>query len=388
MRQLTIGIIGMGFIGVSHIEAARRIGGVLVGAVADANYELARQRAEEFNIPRCYADVDEMIADPEIQVIHNCTPNHLHFSINEKIIRAGKHIFSEKPLGKTSAESKAMLAMLAEHPDVVAGVNFCYRMNPLIQDAKNRIRDGEIGTPYLVHGQYLQDWLLYDTDYNWRVESAFGGASRCVADIGSHWMDLAQCMLSSRITEVCAVTRIVLPVRKKSLRPTETFSKAEDGPYEEVRIDTEDYASVMIRFGNGVTGVYQCSQVSAGRKCNIAIEIDGSESSLAWQHETSDRMWKGHRDQNNELIMRNPALTHPAARAYTHLPAGHPEGWNDAFKNNLQAFYSFLSDGKRLSDAPCDFATFEDGHYLMRVTEAILKSSRERRWVPVDEICD
>jgi predicted dehydrogenase len=298
MGQLTIGIIGMGFIGASHIEAARRIGGVRVGAVADANVELAKRRAEEYGIPRCYADADEMIADPDIQAIHNCTPNHLHFPINEKIIRAGKHLFSEKPLGKTSAESAAMLRLLREHPDVIAGVNFCYRMNPLIQDAKNRVRDGEIGTPYLVHGQYLQDWLLYDTDYNWRVESAFGGPSRCVADIGSHWMDLAQCVLGSRIVEVCAATRIVLPVRKKSLKPVETFSKAEQGPFEEVPVDTEDYAGALLRFENGVTGLFQCSQVSAGRKCNIALEIDGSEASFAWQHETSDRMWKGYRDRN------------------------------------------------------------------------------------------
>ncbi len=387
MRQLNIGIIGMGFIGVSHIETARRIGGVCVLAVADTDVTLAKSRAEEYGVPRCYADVDEMIADPEIQVIHNCTPNHLHFPINEKIIRAGKHVFSEKPLGKTSKESAAMLILLEENPEVVAGVNFCYRMNPLILDARNRIRDGEIGTPMLVHGQYLQDWLLYDTDYNWRVESAFGGPSRCVADIGSHWMDLAQFMLQSKITEVCASARTVLPIRKKSLSAVETFSKSQQpGPYEEIKVDTEDYAGALIRFENGVTGVFQCSQVSAGRKCSIAIEVDGSASSFAWQHETSDRMWKGFRDKNNELVMRNPSLMHPSARSYTHLPAGHPEGWNDAFRNNLQAYYAYIFEGRRQSSQPCDFATFEDGHYLMRITEAILKSSAERRWVSVDEI--
>ncbi len=169
-----------------------------------------------------------------------------------------------------------MLKLLEAHPDVVAGVNFCYRMNPLILDAKHRIRGGEIGTPLLVHGQYLQDWLLYDTDYNWRIESAYGGPSRCVADIGSHWMDLAQSVLQSRITQVCADIRTVLPVRKKSLNTVETFSKAAQGPHEEVRVDTEDYAGVLVKFENGVTGIFQCSQVSAGRKCNIAIERNGS----------------------------------------------------------------------------------------------------------------
>ncbi|MEA4965163.1 MAG: Gfo/Idh/MocA family oxidoreductase [Oscillospiraceae bacterium] len=384
MAKTKVGIIGMGFIGVSHIEAIRRIGSIELYAVADVNYELAQKKAAEYNIPKCYADMDELINDPEIQVVHNCTPNHLHLTINEKIIKAGKHVFSEKPLAKSAAESGRMVELLKRYPDTVAGVNFCYRMNPLIQDAKNRIASGEIGKPYLVHGSYLQDWLLFDTDYNWRIEPEYTGVSRCVGDIGSHWMDLAMTMVDSRITEVCANTVIALPVRKKPTTQVETFAVNTNVEYEEKKITTEDYAGVLIKFENGASGAFQCSEISAGHKCFIDIEVDGSKSSYQWQHETSDRMWKGNRDANNEQIMRNPNLMTAEARQYTYLAAGHPEGWNDAFKNNLTAFYGFIHAGKKLGRDKPDFATFEDGHYIMKLTEAIMKSGSEKRWITVE----
>ncbi len=385
MKKIRVGIIGMGYIGVSHIEALRRIGFVELRAVADVNFELAKRKAEEFSIPYCYSDIDQLIQDSEIDAIHNCTPNYLHMEVNEKIIRAGKHIFSEKPLAKSSKESAHMLQVLYEHPDIVAGVNFCYRMYPLIQDAKLRIAKGEIGNPYLVHGSYLQDWLLYDTDYNWRIEPEYSGASRCVGDIGSHWMDIAQVLVGSRITEVCADTVIALPTRKKPTVQVETFSANVDTDYEEKKVFTEDYAGVLIKFENGASGVFQCSQISAGRKCFIDIEVDGSKASLHWNHEMGDRMWKGNRDKQNEQIMRNPNLMIPEARKYTYLGAGHPEGWNDAFKNNIESFYRFIKDGKKRGVDQADFATFEEGHYIMKLTEAIIQSGKEKRWISIDE---
>ncbi len=385
MRKIKVGIIGMGFIGVSHIEAIRRVGYLELVAVADENYELAQRKANDYCVPVCYRTADELIADPEIEVVHNCTPNHLHLSINEKIIRAGKHVFSEKPLGKSSAESQKMLDLLKEYPNTVAGVNFCYRMNALLQDAKNRIAAGEIGDLYLIHGSYLQDWLMFDTDYNWRIEPEISGESRCVGDIGSHWMDTAQVLAGCRITEVCANVVTAIPVRKKPSKPVEAFAVNNDVETVDVPVKTEDYAGVLVKFANGASGVFQCSQISAGRKCFIDIEVDGSKASLQWQHQTSDRMWKGNRDKNNEEIMRNPNLMTPEAHKYTYLSAGHPEGWNDAFKNNLAAFYAFIRDGKKLGVDPCDFATFEDGHYMMKLIEAVIKSGRERRWVRVEE---
>lgn len=384
MESIRVGIIGMGMIGSRHIETLRRIGGVQIVAVSDQNYALAQRKAAEFCIPKCYATAEELIADPEIQVVHDCTPNHLHLDINSKIIKADKHVFSEKPLGMTSAESAQMLALLAEHPKVVAGVDFCYRMNALVQDARHRIANGEIGRPYLIHGSYLQDWLLFDTDYNWRIDPSLSGESRCVADIGSHWMDTAQVLAGCRITEVCANTLTALPIRKKPSRQVETFAVNDDVQREEIAVNTEDYAGVLVKFANGACGVFQCSQVSAGRKNYIDIEVDGSLSSFHWQQETSDRMWKGNRDKNNEEIMRNPNLITPEARKYATLPAGQPEGWNDAFRNTLDAYYSFIRSGKKQAGEACDFATFEDGHYIAKLTEAILKSAREKRWITVE----
>jgi predicted dehydrogenase len=385
MNKIKVGIIGTGYIGDSHIETIRRIGQLELIAVADVNYQLAKSKADVFGVEKCYRSVDELIVDKDIQVIHNCTPTNLHLEINEKIIRADKHVFSEKPLGKTSAESAKMVELLKGYPDTVAGVNFCYRMNGLIQDTKNRIAAGEIGKPYLVHGVYLQDWLLYETDYNWRIEPEYTGVSRCVGDIGSHWMDLAQTVTGSKIVEVCANTVIALPVRKKPAGQVETFAVNANQNYTDVKVETEDYAGVLLKFANGASGVFQCSEISAGRKCFIDIEIDGSKASFQWQHQTSDQMWKGNRDSNNEQIMRNPNLMTPGAKKYAHLAAGHPEGWNDAFKNNLDAYYGFILEHKKMGIDPCDFATFEDAHYLMRLTEAVIKSGKERRWVSVDE---
>jgi len=385
MKKIKVGIIGVGYIGVSHIEAVRRLGFLELVGIADTNAEMAKARMEDFDIAKCYANMEELINDPEIEAVHNCTPTNLHLTVNEMAIKAGKHIFSEKPLAMNSEQSAKMLKLLDDNPDVVAGINFCYRMNPLMQDSKNRIANGEIGKPYLVHGNYLQDWLLFDTDFNWRVEPEFTGVSRCVGDIGSHWMDLAQNLIGSRISEVCANTVTALPKRKKPTSQVETFSVNTNVEYEEVDVVTEDYASVMMKFENGANGVFCCSEISAGRKCYIDIEVDGAKASLHWNHERCDEMWKGNRNSNNEHIMRSPILVTPEAKQYTYMAAGHPEGWNDAFKNNVYAFYKYILDGKKRGRDKADFATFEDGHYLMQLTEAIITSGKERRWICMDE---
>jgi predicted dehydrogenase len=379
--MIKVGIIGVGYIGVSHIEAIRRLGFVDLVAVTDVNYEMARKKAEDFRIQKCYHSVDELLADSEITVIHNCTPNNLHLEINEKVIKAGKHIFSEKPLAMTSQESARLLDLIRKFPGIIHGVNFNYRMNPLVQEMKYKIKSNEIGTPYLVHGSYLQDWLLYDTDYNWRVEPEISGPSRCIADIGSHWMDAVQTVIGAKIVEVCADIVTILPVRKKPKLQVETFAVNTSMDYEEKKIRTEDYGAVLFKMDNGIHGVFHVSQMSAGRKCYLNFEINGSKASLYWNQETSDRMWMGFRDQDNRQVMRNPNLMAPETRQYTYLAAGHPEGWNDALRNNIFAFYQYINDGKRLGKDPCDFATFEEGHYLVKLTEAILYSAKSRQWV-------
>lgn len=383
MSRIKAGIIGMGFIGVSHIEAIRRIGFAELIAVADVNYGLAEKKAEEFYIPKCYRTVEELLADPEIQVVHNCTPNNLHMEVNEKIIKAGKHVFSEKPLARSSKESASMLELLNRNKNIVNGVNFIYRMNPLVQEMKYKIENGEIGIPKLVHGSYLQDWLLFETDYNWRIEPEFSGPSRCVADIGSHWMDAVQTVTGAKITEVCADLVTTIPVRKKAKGQVETFSVNINAEYENKEVKTEDWGAVLIKLDNGMHGVFCSSEVSAGRKCFLNFEIDGTKGSLYWNQETADQMWMGFRDRDNSLIMRNPNLMAPDSRQYTYLAAGHPEGWNDAMRNNVFSFYRFIREGRVMGKDPCDFATFEEGHYLIKLTEAILKSNENRQWVKV-----
>lgn len=384
MQRIKSAIIGMGYIGVSHIEAIRRIGFAELVAVADTNVALARRKAEEYFVPRCYESVDELLNDPEIAVVHNCTPNNLHCEINEKIIRAGKHLFSEKPLARSSDESGALVRLLEQYPDVAAAVNFNYRMNPLVQEMRRRIGRGDLGRVTLVHGSYLQDWLLYDTDYNWRLEPEVCGVSRCIADIGSHWMDAVQHVTGSKITDVCADLATVIPVRKKPKTQVETFSVAKDAVYEDKPVLTEDWGAVLLKLDNGAHGVFHASEVSAGHGCFFNIEIDGSQASFAWNQQTADEMWVGYRDRDNLRVLRNPNGMAPEAKEYSYLAKGHPEGWNDAFKNNIMSFYKFIADGKKPGVDACDFATFAEADRIIRLTEAIVKSSATRQWVFVD----
>lgn len=375
----------MGFIGISHLEAIRRIGFSELHAVADVNYELAKKKADEYGIPKCCKTIDELIKDPDIEIIHNCTPNNMHCEINKKIIENGKHVFSEKPLGISSKESKEMLTLVSRNPDLVHAVNFLYRMNPLVQDIKNRIQAGEIGTPQIVHGSYLQDWLLYDTDYNWRIEPEISGPSRCMADIGSHWMDTVQTVLNSKIVEVCADLATIIPVRKKPKGQMETFSLNKNMEYEEKKVSTEDYGAVLVRFANGTRGLFCASQVSAGRRCYLNFEVNGSKASYCWNQESADHMWIGRRDAHNSLVHRNPNLMSEEAKQYTYLAAGHPEGWNDAMRNNVYAVHKFIIEGKKIGKDNADFATFHDGYYINLLTDAILESSMTKSWVRVSD---
>ncbi len=383
MRKLKAGLIGTGYIGISHIEAIRRIPYAELVAVSDINYDLACKKAEEYCVPKCYKTVEEILSDDQIEVIHNCTPNNLHFDINEKIIKAGKHVFSEKPLAINSRESASLIKLLEENKRIIHGMNYNYRMNPLVQDMKNKVLSGEIGVPKLVHGSYLQDWLLYDTDYNWRIEPEICGPSRCIADIGTHWMDAVQTITGAKITEVLADLATIIPIRKKPKEQVETFTVTKESGSENIPVNTEDYGAVIFKMDNGARGVFYVSQVSAGRKCHFNFEIDGSKSSIYWNQETADHMWMGFRDKNNSLVLRNPNFMAPEAKQYTYLAAGHPEGWNDAMRNNVYSFYKYILNNNHMNENICDFATFNDGHYLIKLTEAILESNRTGQRVSV-----
>jgi predicted dehydrogenase len=330
-----------------------------------------------------------MLADPRITIVHITSPNHLHFPQVKAALKAGKHVVCEKPLAMTAAESRELLA-LARRTKLVNAVNFNVRFYPLVHQAKAMLQKGEIGTPYIVHGGYHQDWLLFPTDWNWRLEPGLGGAMRAVSDIGSHWLDLMSFVTGLRIESVCADFSTFVPVRKKPAKPIDTFTgklkktsaKTETADQlSDQNIATEDYAAILLRFENGVRGVMSVSQVSAGRKNRLFFEIDGSKAALGWDGERPNEMWVGHRERPNEILIKDPSLLDPFASQFASYPGGHAEGFPDTFKQLYVAVYRYLQAGN--FDAKPDFPTFEDGHYEMQLAEAIWKSAKQGKWVRV-----
>ena len=265
-----------------------------------------------------------------------------------------------------------------QYPQSVAAVNFNYRLNPMVQETKNRIAKGDIGDVRIITGSYQQDWLLYDTDYSWRLEPEISGNSCAIADIGSHWMDAIQHVTGHKITEIMADVKTVIPVRKKPKQQTETFTSNVPTEFDEVEIKNEDYGAVMFHTDKGATGVYHVSELAAGHGCYFNFEINGSKASLGWNQEENDRLWMGLRGDDNRLIIRDPNAISDAARPYTSLAMGHPEGWNDAFKGNIYAFYKYIADG---NEGEPVFSTLEQAAYIVKLTEAVIKSSKEKKWI-------
>jgi len=380
--KIKAGIIGTGFIGPAHVEAARRLGNVEMIAVAEANADLAKAKAAAMCIPRSYGSYQELLADPDIQVVHNCTPNHLHHQVNIAILAAGKHVISEKPLAMSTKESSE-LVQLAKKSGLIHAVDFNYRFYPLIQHAREMIKAGDVGDVFAIHGSYLQDWLFKETDWNWRLVPEMSGDSRAIADIGSHWCDLLQFITGLTITKVFADLRTVHKTRQKPKKEVETYAGKVLAPedYEPQPINTEDYASVLIELSNGAHGVFTVSQVSAGRKNRLYFEIDGSKCAVSWDQENPNEMWLGHRDKANEVLAKDPSLLHQAAREYAHYPGGHSEGYPDGPKNLFRNVYRAVETGV-MPDDP-DWSTFEDGHKEVAICEAVLASHKAQRWVEV-----
>ncbi|OME87804.1 dehydrogenase [Paenibacillus sp. FSL A5-0031] len=385
--KIKAGIIGTGFIGPAHIEAVRRLEFVEVIALAQNGEESARIKAEQLGVPLAYGDYKDLLRNPDIEVVHNCTPNHLHNQINREIIEAGKHVLSEKPLAMSSSESAELLALARKH-GVVHGVNFNYRQYPMMKQLAEMVKQEEFGRINAVHGSYLQDWLLYETDYNWRLDDKTGGRSRAIADIGSHWCDTVQYVTGKKIKQVFADLWTVHPIRKKPVSQAITFgvNKGEQiSKYEDISVHTEDYASVLIRFDDGSKGAFTVSQVSAGRKNALSFELNGSRKSAYWKQEEPASLWIGHRDRFNEVLMADPALFLEEARPSIHHPGGHTEGWPDSVKNMMLQYYTFIREGKDPLKDKANFATFEDGHLSMCIMEAILKSHKDECWVQVQQ---
>jgi predicted dehydrogenase len=378
---IRVGVIGAGFIGPAHIESLRRLGFVEVVALAGSSQASAERKAAALCVPRAYGDYRRLIEDPQVDVVHITAANVLHYPAARAALAAGKHIVCEKPLAMTAAES-GELVRAAEASGLVHAVTFNVRFYPVLQHARALISRGALGPVTLVHGGYWQDWLLLDTDYNWRVEAAQGGALRAVGDIGSHWLDLAQHLTGLAIRAVFADLATVLPVRRKPARSLDAFETAEV-ERTPVRVDTEDAASVLLRFGGGAHGVMMVSQVSAGRKNRLAIEIDGARGALAWDGERPDELWLGHRERPNEVLIKDPTLLDPLARPYARYPGGHAEGFPDSHTAIARAIYQYIRAGGRASGRAPDFPTFADGHREAVIAECIARSAREERWVEV-----
>ncbi len=385
-HRIGAGLVGTGFIGPVHLEGLRRNNVHVIG-LAESTAEQAQAKAKELGLERGYSSYEAMLADPEIDVVHLATPNHLHYPHAKAALLAGKHVICEKPLAMNSQQSAELVGLAAEK-GLVNAVNFNIRFYPLVYQARSLVHQGELGDLFIIQGSYMQDWLLFPTDWNWRLEPELGGALRVVGDIGSHWLDLVTFITGLRIEGVFADIKTFVPVRKKPAKPVETYTGKLLTPEDSIDqpIHTEDYATILLHFQNEVSGVLTVSQVSAGRKNRLYYEISGAQNSLAWDSEQSNELWLGSRTGPNQIITKDPSLLSAEARALTSHPGGHNEGFPDTFKQLFKKVYAYIQAGD--FSAQPDFPTFADGHYEILLCEAIEKSVRQGAWVAVKEIMD
>lgn len=373
-KRIKAAVLGTGFIGRVHVESLRRLGNVEVVAVAGSSEERAQECADQMNIEWAVGDYRELLTDPEIEVIHICTPNSLHYEQTMASFQAGKHVVCEKPLAATAEEAQAMLDAARE-----SGLLHCtvynVRSYPQLQNLRRMRENGYFGDVWQVRGTYSQDWLLHDTDWNWRVEE---GKSRAFADIGTHWCDLAEHVTGLRITSLSANLQTFVKMRKKPHGQVATFTGKTLRPDEftETAMHTDDFASMIFNMGEVARGIMTASQVSAGRKNQLSIEISGSKASAMWDGERPEELWLGQRDRPSGLLLKDGTLFPVPAQSYTELPGGHSEGWDATFKQTFRRFYAKLSN----PETPIDYPTFEDGLRQVRIIDAVVDSSRSHQW--------
>ncbi|PYV69824.1 MAG: dehydrogenase [Acidobacteria bacterium] len=376
MNPSAAAVVGLGFVGKAHLEALRRLG-IPVRGILGSSPERTREAVRELKIDRGYSSLDELVKDTSVSAVHVCTPNYVHHNQAKAALEAGKHVMCEKPLAMNTRESQSLIG-LASGQGRVGAVTYNLRYYPLCHEARALVKRGVIGEPRLIHGSFLQDWLLYPTDWNWRLQPELGGDMRVVADIGTHWLDLLTWITGKRVMELCADLATVVPVRKRPLGRVATFQQSV-GETKDFQITTDDYASILLHFEGGAHGVCTVSQISAGRKTRLWFEVDGSEGSLAWNSEDPNTLWIGRRREPNQEMIKDPSLMSPEARGYAAYPGGHAEGYPDTFVQLFKDFYVYLE--AREFSRPRTFPTFETGYDEMRLCEAIAQSARERRWV-------
>ncbi|HEY6375427.1 MAG TPA: Gfo/Idh/MocA family oxidoreductase [Edaphobacter sp.] len=373
MKKIGMGLIGPGFVAAHHIDAVRRLGDVDVVAIAASSQQSADKKAKEYKVERAYGDFHALIDDPAVQVIHNTTPNYLHLPVTMAALQAGKHVISDKPLAMNAEEGRQLrdAAVAAKLGNIVT---FNYRGNPLVQQARGMVARGETEGVSFVHGHYLQDWMTDPNVYSWRSDPAKGGVSSALGDIGSHWCDLAEHVSGLKITSVLADLTTVIPTRYYSGASAEAFSKESTGNRVPVQVQSEDLASVLLRFENGAKGCFSVGQVLPGHKNDLQLELNGRACSLKWKQEEQNELWMGLHNQPNKVMAKDPFLVLPDVRRYTHLPGGHQESWADAFFNLIRDAYAWIREGASINEKPAMLPTFDDGYRSTCLVEAMLKS--------------
>ena len=373
MSKLGVAIVGTGMIGAVHRRAALLAGAAIRGVVGSSP-ERAKEMAQAWDAPRAYRDIDEALADPQVQIVHVCTPNHLHRAMAQAALEAGKHVICEKPLA-TTLEDARTLAALAASTGLVATVPFVYRYHPVVREARARIAHGELGPLRLIHGSYLQDWLLDPASNNWRVDPALGGASRVFADIGSHWCDLVEWVSGERFVDVSAAFETV--IAERAAATGQSFATPAAGGAMQA-VSSEDVAAALFKTGNGTLASLTVSQVSAGRRNRLWFEIDGAQASVAFDQEDSERLWIGLPDQREEIFTRGPGAGSAEQRRLSVLPAGHAQGYGNCFE-------AFVADTYRaiVAERPEGLPTFEDGLRSALIVDRVIASARSRAWTPI-----
>jgi predicted dehydrogenase len=383
-RRIKVGMIGAGFIGPAHLESIRRLGFVEVVGLATSSSETAKQKAKTLSIPKAF-DSYEALLKEDIDVVEITSPNRLHFPQAKAALEAGKHVVCDKPLAMDSKESGALVE-LAKKKGLINAVTYNHRFYPLVQQSKALIQEGNLGPIYLIEGGFHQDWLLHDTDYNWRVEAKEGGKARAIGDIGTHWLDTIQFITGMKVEAVFADLGTVIPVRKKPKGSVQTFAGKELKPsdYTNMPIDTDDLGVVLLKFkGANTKAVMTVSQVSAGRKCRLNYEIHCAEGAVGWDSESPNHLWTGYRDKANEVLVKDPSLMSPSARPSARYPGGHGEGFPDSHTHCARTIYEYIRDERYKKGEKPPFPTFLDGHTEQLLCEAILESNREGRWITV-----
>jgi predicted dehydrogenase len=383
MKTIKTAIIGTGFMGRVHLEAVRRVEYVEAVAISGRNAEAAQKLASGFSIPKVVSDYREIMRDPAIDAVHICTPNAQHFPMAKEALQAGKHVLCEKPLA-TSVEEGEELIALAQRQGLRNCVCHNLRYYPMVQQMRRMRESGDLGDILAAHGTYFQDWLLFDTDWNWRVDAAAGGASRCMADIGSHWFDMAEHITGLRVTSLCADLQTFHRTRKQPKHSVETFTNKLLGreDYIETPVETEDFGSAIFRMGDRTRGSVTASQISAGRKNRLNIEISGTKAAVGWNQERPDELWVGRRNEPNEIFIKDPSLLKPAARSYADLPGGHSEGYDDTFKQVFRRFYASIG----ASGSAVEYPQFGDGVRQLKILRAELDSNRTRTWIDLPAV--